>query len=77
MNTPEGRAKAVETNKKKDPNYYKKIGSRGGKNSTHRPMSDPKVASDLAKKSWENSKAPRNPAGRRGEEQNDGSKTDV
>lgn len=69
MNTPEGRRKAVETNKNKDPDYYRLIGSKGGKNSTYRPMKDPKVASDLAKKRWSNSKTGRNIKKKRDSEQ--------
>lgn len=69
MNTPEGRKKAVETNKQRDPDYYKKLGSKGGKNSTYRPMKDPEVASKMAQKRWDEKK--------KEETEDDGSKTDV
>ena len=66
MNTPEGRKKAVETNKKKDPEYYKNLGRKGGQNSTSRPMNDPDFASKAAKKGWEERKK------RKAEEEKDG-----
>lgn len=49
---PQGYSKAVQTNLKKDPDYYKKIGSKGGKNSTHRPMRDPDYARKLVNLRW-------------------------
>jgi hypothetical protein len=33
---------------KRPKDYFKKIGSKGGKNSTHRPMRDPEYARKLA-----------------------------
>lgn len=53
MNTVEGRAKGVLTMREKyGDNIYSKIGSKGGKNSSNRPMKDPSYASRLAKIRW-------------------------
>lgn len=52
MNTPEGRQKGVVTILKRDPQFYAKIGAKGGKNSSNRPMTDPSYASKLAKRRW-------------------------
>lgn len=76
MNTPEGRRKAAETNRKKDPDYYKKIGAKGGQNSSHRPMKDPKFASKAVKKRWEYEQS-RKINEQIERELQDGSKTDV
>lgn len=46
-----------EDKKKVDPEFMRKIGSKGGKNSTSRPFRDkPGLAKAAGKKSWENLK---------------------
>ena len=37
----------------KDPNHFKKIGSKGGKNSTSRPFKDSSVAREAVLKRWD------------------------
>lgn len=58
-NNQDGRRRSVETNLSKDPDYYKKLASRGGQKSTHRPMRDPEYARELARRSAEVRRAKR------------------
>jgi len=60
MQTSEGAKKIAEKLKQQDPDYYKKIGSKGGKNGVGTKKgfaSDPRRAREAAKRMWENRRA--------------------
>lgn len=50
MGTSEGARKFRDKQLKKDPDYYKKLGSKGGKKSTNRPFKDTDFAKQAGSK---------------------------
>lgn len=49
--------KRRDTIKRTRPDFYKKNGSKGGKNSTNRPFKDPEAARRAANARWGNKNA--------------------
>lgn len=57
--TSDGARKSVITKKKKDPDFFKKIGAMGGKKSRGGGFSDPNAAREAAAKAHEKRYGPR------------------